>query len=288
MLLTAMVIIVILIVFAALIYIVPYLRYQTAKLTEGTDTSHIVSVGHRGAAAHAPENTLAGFRKAMEIGVDFIELDVHLTQDHQVVVIHDANTKRTTGVDAAVADLTLSEIKKMDAGTWFDEEFANERVPTLSEALQLINGRCQVMIEIKWPKKGIYEQIVEEIVKIIDQHAAASWVVIQSFEPAYLREIYEIRPSLTIHQLLIGDAVLLPVYQGRSFHFGSFSPVAGVKSVNVYCIYLNESMKKQYGVYELGVFTVNTEEAITRSIANGATYIISDRPELVKKFKDTD
>ena len=282
----AMVVTMIIILFGLLTIGIPYIRYANTSPASEADASHVKSVGHRGAAAHAPENTLAGFSAAMQLGVDFIEMDIHLTKDNHVVVLHDTNTKRTTGYDAEVNSLTLEEVQELDAGSWFGSAFTNERIPTLAESLALIKGQCQVLIEIKWPKSSIYEQIVTETLKVIDQQDASSWVILQSFESRYLQEAHQKKPSIRLHQLLFGDAVGLPVYQDRALRLGKFSPVAGVTSVNTYYLYLHEQMKEQYGVSELGVFTVNDEAAIAKSIANGATYIISDKPELVRQYLD--
>src|SRR5687767_7844700 len=92
-------------------------------------------VGHRGAAGLAPENTLASFRRAWELGADIVELDVHLTTDGQVIALHDATLDRTTSGTGPVAVLTLAEVQSLDAGSQFAPEFAGERVPTLAEVL---------------------------------------------------------------------------------------------------------------------------------------------------------
>jgi glycerophosphoryl diester phosphodiesterase len=86
--------------------------------------------GHRGAAAHAPENTMASFEMGVRLGADVIELDVHESRDGHLVVIHDPEVARTTDGCGRIKDLTLSEIKRLDAGAWFSEQFRGERVPS--------------------------------------------------------------------------------------------------------------------------------------------------------------
>jgi len=107
-------------------------------------------IGHRGAAGYAPENTLAGFTVAAEQGVTCVEFDVRLTKDGVPVLLHDDDLVRTTDGSGPVAAMTLKEIKKLDAGSWFDESFAGEEVPTLAEALDVIHD-CGMTpnIEIK-------------------------------------------------------------------------------------------------------------------------------------------
>lgn len=92
-------------------------------------------IGHRGAAGHAPENTVAGFRKARDLGVRWVEFDVQLSRDGHVILFHDDTLGRTTGGRGAVGSLTLAALQQLDAGVWFGPEFRGERIPTLSEAM---------------------------------------------------------------------------------------------------------------------------------------------------------
>ncbi|MDD2710692.1 MAG: glycerophosphodiester phosphodiesterase family protein [Verrucomicrobiae bacterium] len=109
----------------------------------------ILRIAHRGASSEAPENTLSAFKRAIEIGVDAIEMDVHLTRDGEVIVLHDETLDRTTNVKGPVAQLTLEEIRRADAGVRFAGKYRNEKVPTLAEALQLIPPPIMPMVEIK-------------------------------------------------------------------------------------------------------------------------------------------
>src|SRR5258708_746117 len=122
--------------------------------------------GHRGAMGHAPENTFASFERAVEIGVDAIELDVHLSADDEVVAIHDHQLNRTTNGQVVVHDMTLAELKQLDAGVHFDPAWAGQRIPTLGETLAWARGRCVLDIEIKggpWPYPGIEARVVDLI-----------------------------------------------------------------------------------------------------------------------------
>lgn len=106
-------------------------------------------IAHRGASAYAPENTLASFRKAIELQADWFELDVRLTRDNQIIVMHNADVDKTTNGTGRIADLTLAELKQLDAGSWFDPKFAGEPLATLAEALDLAKDRIGVYIEVK-------------------------------------------------------------------------------------------------------------------------------------------
>ncbi len=115
----------------------------------------MLRVGHRGAKAYAPENTLASFSKAIEIGVDAVELDVRKTRDGELVVMHDADIKRTTNGKGLVSELTLAQIKAFSSG--------GETVPTLGEALDFLGGKVKVVIELK--EQGCEEQVLAEVRK---------------------------------------------------------------------------------------------------------------------------
>ena len=109
----------------------------------------VLRVGHRGAKGHAPENTFASFNLALEMGVNAVETDVHLSKDGEVVLIHDHTVDRTTDGRGFVKDMTLRELKQLDAGSWYDTRFAGQRIPTLTELLEWARGRVGVAIEIK-------------------------------------------------------------------------------------------------------------------------------------------
>jgi glycerophosphoryl diester phosphodiesterase len=120
----------------------------------------VLAVGHRGTVKFAPENTIAAFNKAIDHGADLLEMDVRQTSDGHLVVIHDQSVARTTDQRGDVAGLTLEEIKALDAGSWFGEEFSRERVPTFSEALAAIEGRAVPDIDFK---AGDPEKLVDAV-----------------------------------------------------------------------------------------------------------------------------
>jgi glycerophosphoryl diester phosphodiesterase len=123
---------------------------------------HIEFVAHRGESYDAPENTLAAFQLAWERKVTAVELDVHQTKDGQLIVCHDPNTKKTTGVEKAIKDSTLAELRTLDAGRWQGERFAGEKLPTLTEALATIPDGSRCFIELKTGPEA-----VPELVKVV-------------------------------------------------------------------------------------------------------------------------
>ena len=151
-------------------------------------------IAHRGYRAKYPENTLTAFRAALDAGVDMIELDVLLSKDRKMVVIHDPALERTTNGKGPVGELRLAELKDLDAGSWFDPQFAGERVPTLEEVLDLVNGQVPVNIEIK---RAVYEPeappdaIEKQVVDLVRRKRMTNLVLISSFEWRVLQNVSE-------------------------------------------------------------------------------------------------
>ncbi len=161
-------------------------------------------VAHRGASGDAPENTLAAFRRALEMGVDAVELDVHLTRDGEPVVIHDHVLDRTTDGSGLVRDQTLAAVRHLDAGRWFGERFAGERVPTLAEALDLLRP-VRVIVEVKngpiyYP--GIAARVAAEV-----RAAGHDGVTVSSFDHPVLLELKPGAPELRTAVLFVGRLV---------------------------------------------------------------------------------
>jgi glycerophosphoryl diester phosphodiesterase len=137
-------------------------------------------IAHRGCSSAAPENTMAAFQKAIELGVEGIELDVHQSKDGELVVIHDATLSRTTSGRGYVNDLNWSELQQLDAGSWFEVEYASERLPKLEDVLNLLKGRSTVFIEIKQGRKP-YPGIEERVMACIEKLNMQQHVFIHSF-----------------------------------------------------------------------------------------------------------
>ena len=150
----------------------------------------MIRIAHRGASGSAPENTLAAFKKALEIGVDAVELDLHGTADGEVVVIHDASLDRTTDHRGRVNQTTLETIKRADAGGWFAPKFVGEPVPTLVETLECIAKQAIAVLEIKDPL------IAETVVTKIRETHTQDLAVIISFHSAVLQTVRSLEPRI--------------------------------------------------------------------------------------------
>lgn len=158
-------------------------------------------IAHRGASSHAPENTIAAFKRALEMGTDVIEMDVHLSRDGKATVIHDSYLDRTTDLSGPVSGLTLDEIKRADAGIKFSAEFKGERIPSLSEALEAIPRTTSAWVEIK------ILEATRTTLQIIDQMEREDHVSIISFGVDILRLVRGRNPKLTT-TLIFGKPVV--------------------------------------------------------------------------------
>jgi len=158
-------------------------------------------IAHRGYRAQYPENTLAAFQAASDHRAPMIELDVALTRDRQLIVIHDDTVDRTTDGHGAVMNLNVTEIRRLDAGSWFHSRFRSERIPLLSEVLELAAGKTLVNIEIK---KSYYEDspkadaIEQQVVQLIERLNLQDQVLISSFEIRYLQRLHRQNAGLAL------------------------------------------------------------------------------------------
>ena len=152
-------------------------------------------VAHLGGAGMAPENTLAAFRRALEVGADAIELDVRLTRDRQVVVIHDRRLERTTTGQGLVGTHTLKELKSLDAGSWYGPRFSGEPVPMLAEVFEALPGYFPVYVEIKARGPGA-ALLATGVVNIIRQYGRWESTMVASFNPLAMAFLRAIEPRI--------------------------------------------------------------------------------------------
>jgi glycerophosphoryl diester phosphodiesterase len=168
---------------------------------------------HRGASGHAPQNTLAAFVLAAEMGADGIELDVHLSADGEVVVIHNHSVDATTDGQGRVSELSLAELQALDAGAWFSPRFAGQRIPTLDAVLAEVGQRLRVNIEIKGQRgrparrharRQARGQLEATVVEQIQAHQMVERVIVSSFFPDSLRRVRALNPDIPLGFLYAG------------------------------------------------------------------------------------
>lgn len=241
-------------------------------------------IAHRGASGSAPENTLAAVNKALEIGVDMVEIDVHQTKDKEIVVIHDNTVNRTTNGRGRVRDYSLKHLKALDAGSWFSSEFKNERVPALAEVIKLVKGKAELLIEIK--SSGAYPGIEEIIIKILEENDFVKQCVIHCFNSVSLKKIRTHHPEVRIQKLVLGNIFFLPLHIDYRPQLGHYHHYDFVSGINPNHKYINEMMLKkiQQKGQTVYVWTQNDEEKMKELISLGVDGIITDYPEKLKKI----
>ena len=157
-------------------------------------------LAHRGASAYAPENTMSAFKLAIEQRADWLEMDVQQTRDGQLVVFHDLRMDRTTNGSGALRDLTLEQVRQLDAGSWFGPRFAGERVPTFDEVVALAQQQnVRIFPEVKDPR--LYPGIEERVASVISAYGYEDQTIIQSFDMTSLERLRQVNPRLKLAAL---------------------------------------------------------------------------------------
>ncbi|MER7128701.1 glycerophosphodiester phosphodiesterase [Streptosporangium saharense] len=240
-------------------------------------------VAHRGASAYAPENTVAAFELARDQRADLFELDVQESRDHELVVVHDTTLARTTDAEQVfpgrspwrVRDLTLAEIRRLDAGSWFAAKYRDERVPTLAEALRAMDGGgLGLLLEVKAPElyPGIEERVADEL------RRNPAWLtpgrlVVQSFDWDSMRTFHRVLPQVPVGLLGTPPVSRLAELSGFARQvnppYGDLTP-GYVRSVHEHHM-------------EVLTWTVDDPEAMRRVISQGVDGVITNRPDVLRE-----
>lgn len=232
-------------------------------------------IAHRGASAHAPENTLAAFRLALEHGAHAIELDALLTRDGEVAVIHDNILGRTTDGRGAVKALEWADLQSLDAGRWFNGDFAGERIPHLRAVLQAVAPHITVNIELK-NDAAPFNALAEQVSNLIRETNTAERVFISSFNPLALRRFHQLQPEIPIGLLALGGGAGLGRVAARFVPHDALHPHqravtpplvarahAAGKRVHAYTVNAPEDMRRLFALGVNGIFTDDPRLAIT-------------------------
>lgn len=228
-------------------------------------------IAHRGASGHAPENTLAAFRRALENGAGFIETDLHLTRDAHFVAIHDETLERTTNGSGRVQDWTLADLRKLDAGSWFGSEFAGQRIPTMEEIFEF-SRKHDVIFYLELKQKGSIG-VEHTLVSALRHSGEIPRVVVMSFDPRVLESMVRSEPMLMTALL----------YAGTIEDPFSRAVASGVRQIAarqdlITPAFLAEARKRDLQVI---CWTVNHPSQMRALMDAGVDGIISDYPDLV-------
>jgi len=229
----------------------------------------VLVIAHRGASGNAPENTLAAFRKAIALGASFIETDLQLSRDARFVAIHDATVNRTTNGQGAVHDMTLADLRKLDAGSWFGSEFSGERIPTLEEILEFSKKNDVVFyLEIKPGGSWGGEHA---LISSLRESGEIPRTVVISFDPSIVLSLRKIEPTL-MTGLLYDGQIENPL--DKAVAIGARQLV--VRGDLVTPALISEAKKKDLQVV---CWTVNHPAHMRLLAAAGVDGIMSDYPD---------
>jgi len=217
-------------------------------------------IGHRGARGLEPENTMRSFRKALELGVDYIECDVHMTKDGHIVLMHDHTVDRTTNGSGPVNSFTFDEIRKLDAGK-------GETIPTLQELLDLVRGKVKLHIELK------DESATEPTVGLVEKNGMVGEVFLTSGKTETLKRVRELNASISMEHIF-GDPPDDGIARALS---------VGAKRVSCHISHLTREFVQK--AHENGLHVIawppNSVEEAKKAVEYGADLICTDRPDIV-------
>ncbi|RPH99360.1 MAG: glycerophosphodiester phosphodiesterase [Calditrichaeota bacterium] len=230
----------------------------------------LLNIAHRGASAAAPENTLAAFSRALELGADGIECDIQLSRDGHLVIFHDDLLQRTTDGKGRVGDKTLVELKELDAGSWFHSEFAQEKIPTLTELLVMADQRLLLDIEIKrCDRPQLVVKSLQDELKAFDP----AQVLVTSFDVQAISSLATLRKDIK-----------------TGFLFDRFVPSYAWTGAWEYCLphwrLINQEMVEtaERNQKRLITWTVNESQEMEHLTALGVGRLITNHPDRLLKI----
>ncbi|WP_396020104.1 MULTISPECIES: glycerophosphodiester phosphodiesterase [unclassified Bacillus (in: firmicutes)] len=260
----------------------------------------IVNVAHRGASGYAPEHTIPAYQMGEQMKGDYIEIDLQMTKDGRLIAMHDEKVDRTTNGTGLVKDLTLAEIKKLDAGTWFNEKYpqlAKEvyegvKVPTLEEVFKKFGKNANYYIETKSPDvyPGMEEELLQVLAeyKMVDSKGRTKNVLIQSFSKESLMKVHDLNPKLPLVQL---------------FSYKTQATISDeeLESIKEYAVGVGPNFSKVDGQYvkmvrnhdlQFHPYTVNERADMKKALEWGATGLFTNYPdvfnEVLSEYKQND
>ncbi len=263
------------------IFLIKYFVFWSPREIDMLTQYDVFVIAHRGASEQFPENTLAAFQAAIEMGADSIELDVTLSKDGTVVVIHDDFVDRTTDGSGNVADLTLAELKALDAGSWFGPDHAGEQIPTLQEAMDLTKNRIRLDIELKGESKSP-TPLEGAVAELIERNEMEDQVVVSSFNPLALFYFHRANSRIAI-ALLYQEKLAVHL---RDRWFAPLTHPDGLRPGRRMVTEEHVRQLKDRG-HEVVTWTVNDPDEMKKMMALGVDGIITNRPDVLRSIVDS-
>lgn len=237
-------------------------------------------VAHRGSSGVAPENTLAAFRQAIADGADMIELDVRMTKDFELVVLHDRSVNRTTNGKGKVWDLTLADLLALDAGSWFGRKFSGERIPTLRQVIDLLPHHINLNTEVKTDGERRKRLAFEELLLLLLREKNFSRrVLVSSFDHDFLRRFHALDPKIKIGALYypLRDAARKPSVLARRVGASVF--ICSVAQLRKRFVDDTE----RNGI-ALACYGVNSRRQLAKAKQCGVKIVVTDYPKEIRKL----
>lgn len=270
--------------------VVPLLGGSTGTAGAGAATFDVIA--HRGASRVAPENTLRAIRAALRAGSDVVEVDVRVTADDELVLMHDRTLTRTTDAEQRfpdrepwrVADFTLAELRDLDAGSWKDERFAGEHVPTLSDALAAVEGRAALLIELKGSRSA--EGMEELVARHLTSDGTATGpldprhdTAVQAFHPGAVARFAALQPDVPVAVLTRRAPSPTQLNRYRRFADGVAPPQHSVDASLIAAVH-------RRGL-RITPYTVNDRPTMRRLMSWGVDGLVSDVPRRLDEVRDS-
>jgi len=245
--------------------------------------SKIKVVAHRGASGYAPELTFAAFSKAIEMGADSIEVDVHQSADGKIVIFHDQTLDRTTNGTGLIASKTYKELQQLDAGSWFDPAFAGERIPLFSEFIELVKGKVGIIVELKHGSQ-IYPGIEKNLRSILQSYKMVHDAVVSSSRVTILHTFKTIAPGLRMGKVLTPKELWRSMFQSNSFVHKQ-KLLEHIKEIHPHWSFVDSHFMDWAGSVGLEVipWTINKERKIRAMIDRGVHGVITDFPDIARR-----
>lgn len=232
--------------------------------------------GHRGASGYAPENTLAALDLAVKQGAHGVEFDVQLTKDEELVVCHDWTVDRTTDGTGAIQDLSLSEIKKLDAGAWFSADFKGEKIPTFEEVLALLPETFELNVEVK---RQLTDQrnIEQKLVETLERYKRINTVSVSSFNHSVIERVAKLNKTIKIGKLHDDPAIDIEKYIKQN--------KLNIYSQNLHQDYVIKALVDRLHMegWKVFVWTVNDLDKAKALKTAGVDVIITNYPDMMLK-----
>lgn len=236
-----------------------------------------IKIAHRGASGYFPENTALAFEKAIAARADMIEMDCQLSRDGHVVIFHDERLSRTAGKQGRLKNKTLNQLEKLDVGRWRKKSYEGERIPTLEEALEIVDGRADLCLDIKHFAHGSHG-IELKLLSIVSRYDYLDRTIFSSFDQRSLRRVRELAPEAHIGVILDATTRADPFPAAEELTAGSLHIHKELAT--------QEFLKSawEHGL-DVHVWTVNEVREMERFVSLGVQGVVSDFPEKFSQVK---